>query len=574
VRLMLRLTGIAALALLLWNPALTRRVTGGEAPTVLLDASLSMDARPGEWRTALDTARALARNGVIWRFGTGVAGFDTTAPVDGASRLAPALVAAAARGGPVVVVTDGAVDDLDRLPADLLARARIVLVGAAPGPDAFVASVDGPHQVATGDTVTLRVTYGRAGKRETGNPKREAVLSARLGGRVIVSQAAALPDSGTLSADLTVPVSRLPSGWSALEVGVRWAADSERRDDVRAFPILVSPDPPAVILAAPPDWDATFLARTLGDVARLPVRSFTQIAAGRWNDGVTLRPVGAAEVRTAVAGARLVVEVGDPAQWMVAPAPALLTWATGTGTAGDWYVTPAPVSPVSGALGTVPWDSLPPGLAAVPVRLDSGAVPVLEAQVGRRGAARPVAVLRETSAGRRAALGVTGLYRWDFRGGASRQAYRTVVAALVDWLLAGGSGTTDWARPDSLDVADGMPVPWRWTGPGPPRDLGVALAAPGRSRVDTLRFGGDGRAVLSLPPAVYRYTLAGGHGRGMFVVDLNSDEWHGTRVLSPQPGQVTPDRVSFDWRERWWLFALALLAFAGEWVWRRRLGLP
>jgi len=575
VRLMLRLTGIAALVLLLWNPPVTRRVTSGEAPTVLLDASLSMDVGAGEWRAALDTARALARGGVIWRFGTGVAGFDTTAPGDGASRLAPALIAAAARGGPIAVVTDGAVDDLDQVPADLLARARIVLLGTPPGPDAFVAAVEGPHQVAVGDTVTLRVTYGTSGTRAAETGKRRATLSLVIAGRTAVAKAVTLPDSGTVTTELTFPASRVPTaGWTALAARISWPGDPERRDDARLFPILVTPDPPAVILAAPPDWDATFLARTLGDVSRLPVRSFTEIAAGRWNDGTTLAPVSAAEVRKAAAGARLVVEVGDPAQWLVSRAPALLTWVTGTGTAGDWYVTPAAGAPVTGALGTVPWDSLAPGLAALPVSLDSGAVPVLEAQLARRGATRPVAALRETAAGRRVTLGVAGLYRWDFRGGASRQAYRTVVAALVDWLLAGGAGATDWARPDSLDVAAGLPVPWRWTGPGAPRDLPVTLAAPGASLVDTLRFGGDGRAALLLPPATYRYALGGGHGRGMVVVDSNSAEWRGTPVLSAQAGRVTPDRVPFDWRERWWVFALALAAFAAEWAWRRRLGLP
>src|SRR5690348_3108937 len=113
----LRIAGVALLILLLWNPAVTRRPPGGGAPVVLLDASLSMGARPGLWARALDTARTLARGGVILRFGGDVAAFDTTAPRDGTSRLGPALAAAAARGGPIAIVTDGAIDDLDALPA-------------------------------------------------------------------------------------------------------------------------------------------------------------------------------------------------------------------------------------------------------------------------------------------------------------------------------------------------------------------------------------------------------------------------------------------------------------------------
>src|SRR3989449_112236 len=119
----LRVTGVAALALLLWNPAVRRDLPGGDQPLILLDASLSMAGAP--WRAALDTARALARaqHGVIWRFGDRVTAFDTVPPGDGASRLGPALDAAAARGGPVIVVTDGDVGDAADLPADLRARA-------------------------------------------------------------------------------------------------------------------------------------------------------------------------------------------------------------------------------------------------------------------------------------------------------------------------------------------------------------------------------------------------------------------------------------------------------------------
>jgi len=78
-----------------------------------------------------------------------------------------------------------------------------------------------------------------------------------------------------------------------------------------------------------------------------------------------------------------------------------------------------------------------------------------------------------------------------------------------------------------------------------------------------------------LPPGTYRYTLADGHGRGLVVVDQYSDEWRrGGATLEDQPGRVAAERVVTDWRERWWLFALAIAAFAAEWAWRRRLGLP
>ena len=181
---LLRATGVLALVLLLWNPVTSRAVAPDDQPIVLLDASLSMTSR---WRAALDTARALATGGggLVWRFGDRVAAFDTAPPAAGASHLAPALEAAAARGGQVIVVTDGALDDLSAIPADLLRRPSVVLLARAPFFDAFVASVDGQRRVTSTDTIRLRVSYGTAGKREGGRGKGTATLVVSEGSRQI-----------------------------------------------------------------------------------------------------------------------------------------------------------------------------------------------------------------------------------------------------------------------------------------------------------------------------------------------------------------------------------------------------
>src|SRR5262249_18839508 len=124
----LRASALIALAVLLFNPVRTERVRGGP-PTILLDASLSMGAKGSHWQTALDTAQKLAgANGVVLRFGSEVAPFDTASPVDGATRLSDALRAAAARTGPIIVVTDGAIDDAEVLPLALLHGVKIVMV--------------------------------------------------------------------------------------------------------------------------------------------------------------------------------------------------------------------------------------------------------------------------------------------------------------------------------------------------------------------------------------------------------------------------------------------------------------
>src|SRR4029077_19597985 len=264
--------------LLVWNPTAARVEARGAQPLVLLDASLSMAGHGSRWREALDNARALAGGGgVIWRFGARVTGFDTTPPTDGASRLAPALDAAAARGRAVPVVSDGAISDLADIPPDLARAARIVVLPRGQFFDAFVAAVDGPRRVAAGDTIRLKVTYGTSGKRETGKGKGTAVLAASVTGRRIASRVVDLPDSGIVSTDLTFPASRFPfPGWVALEVGLEGVGDGESRDDARRFVLEVSPQPSVVLLASPPDWETRFLARTLEDVARVPVRTFVE----------------------------------------------------------------------------------------------------------------------------------------------------------------------------------------------------------------------------------------------------------------------------------------------------------
>ncbi len=579
----LRAAALGALVLLVWNPTAARVEAGGASPLVLLDASLSMAGHGGRWQDGLDTARALAQGGVIWRFGERVAGFDTLPPTDGTSRLAPALDAAAARGGPVTVVSDGAIADLADIPPDLARRARIVVLPRTPFFDAFVASVEGPRRVSAGDTIRLRVSFGTAGKRETGSGKRNATLAVNLGGRRIASRAVPLPDSGIVSSELTFPVSRFPRpGWVAVEVRLEGVGDEERRDDARLFVLEVSPQPSVVLLASPPDWETRFLARTLEDVARVPVRTFIEAepGRGRWRDGATLEGRAPGDVARAVAGAALVIEAGDPAMvGRFSPKGAVLLWPSQRRLDGDWYAQPPPsgLSPLAGALAGVAWDSLPPATSLAELAPDSSTSVALVARLARRGPPRPMVTLSEHAGARRAAIAAGGLYRWAFRGGASGEAYRALVAGLVDWLLEQGAGSGKRLVPVTYETPNGMPLQWRWTGKGEPRDVVIALAADQGQRVDTLRFDAGGRAELRLPPGVYRYAASEGEGaeRGVVAVDAYSDEWRpAVPVVTPHAGTPGGWLTGVALRDRWWLFAVAIAAFTAEWAWRRREGLP
>lgn len=579
----LRVVGALAVVLLLSNPSSSREAPAAGPPLVLLDVSLSMAGVPGDsarWRQALDTARAVARGGLIWRFGSIVAAFDSAPPADGASQLGPALEAAAARGGDVTVVTDGEIADLATLPADLRARPRVIRLDRAPFPDAFVSSVNGSRRLAAGDTLTIRVGFGWAGPAHSAD--RQARLELRLGGRRMLSRAVTLPDSGATSAELAIPAARLPAGWSALEIAlVQAAPDREPRDDARWLVVHVGPQPAAVVLAAPPDWDARFLARTLNDVARVPLRTFVEpSAAAGWRDATTLAPVSGSIVQRAVDSARLVVLAGDPRRLGTMRIPvraATLAWPTGTQNAreGDWYVDPPPGSPLAGALAGIRWDSLPPLNAMTDVDLDSTSVAALGARLARRGAAQPVVVLFERAGHRQAAFAGQGLWRWSFRGGSAAEAYRALVAATADWLLGAGAGRRDRAVPLTLEVARGLPLLWQWTGGTTRTNLAVELQSEGGTRLDTLRFDAQGRAELRVPPGAYRYALRGGPERGLVVVEPYSDEWRpGAATLAAQTGAPGGGRESSELRDRWWLFVIAIAAFAAEWAWRRRQGLP
>ena len=573
---MLRAVAVLALILLLWNPASSRMLPFGDQPMVLLDASLSMTGAP--WRAALDSARGFARQrAVVWRFGTSVAAFDTAPPTAGASRLGPALEAAAGRAGEVIVVTDGNVDDVASIPTDLLRRPRVIVLPRPEFFDAYIASVDGVRHVTRTDTIRLTVSYGTTGKREGGSGTGKATLVASVGDRRLTAQAIVLPDSGVLETSITLPASRFPlPGWQVLEVRLDGVRDSEPRDDSRLFAVDVSLDPAAVLFASPPDWEARFLARTLTDVARLPVKVFVETEPGRWRDAATLAPVSTAELTRAAAGARLVIATGDPerARAFGSTRGARLLWPT-SGQAGDWYVERPLSSPFTGALAGVLWDSLPPATAIMTAR-DSGAGTVaLSARLARRGAARPIVRLEQREGGRHATITAAGLWRWAFRGGAAAEAYRSLIAAVVDWLLGERAGSRERVVLESPEVPNGLPTVWRWSSPDAARPLAVTLRSNATTRTDTLHFDAAGRAELLLPPGIYRYSFSGGPEQGVVTVETYSDEWlPRAPSLASQPGEATARRASVALRDRWWLFVIAIAALATEWALRRRLGLP
>jgi hypothetical protein len=90
---------------------------------------------------------------------------------------------------------------------------------------------------------------------------------------------------------------------------------------------------------------------------------------------------------------------------------------------------------------------------------------------------------------------------------------------------------------------------------------------------DTLRFDGAGRAAVRLPPGTYRYRLGLG-GRGTVAVESYSEELLPREpVLAAREARALSTRSGRSSRDLPWLFLVAVLGLAGEWVTRRRMGL-
>lgn len=480
---LLRAVAWGALAALLVNPG-CGRVVGLQPTVVLLDHSLSMSAPRdsagggARWRTALDTARALAgRGGRILLFGTepvALGSGDAARPDAPATRLLPAWREAAALGGPVVVVTDGEVDDAASLPADFLRFARVLVLPRPLAPDVGVAALDLPEALRSGDTATATVVLAAARTA----PADTATLELLDGSRVAARARAAVGGGGTFRRELRFVPAPPPASepetarrFTARIVGVR--DDSEPRDDARTAVAVVSRASTIALFSDSPDWDFRWLALTLRQTAGVPVSAYVRVApGGPWRDADSLRPVSGAATVAAARGAALVVVHGTAeatAPLAALARHALWRWTEGRAAAeaGDWYAAPtASASPVGGALAGVPLDSLPPLQALAPARPGAAEWTALSARLGRLGAARPVIVGADSGGRPVVRLLGWGLWRWASQGGVAAEGYRALVAALTNWSLAAAPGREPAlaALRDSLNrgLDELLPGPARW----------------------------------------------------------------------------------------------------------------
>jgi hypothetical protein len=545
---------------------------------VLLDASLSRAAAGGQWSAAADTARRLAgERGTVLRFGSEPGAYVGGEPDAGRSLAVPALRAAAARGGPVYLVTDGELEDGGTVPEALLAGVTPIVLPRETVPDAAIRDLGLPRSISADDSLEIRVEIVTRGAL----PDSAAVLEVAVGDRVLVRRAVPLPPPpGAGQRTVALPPGALAPGTHVLDVRLVTSGDREPRDDVRRRPVTVGAVPDVVLVASPPGWESRFLARELADVTGSAVRAFAEIAPGRWVDMRSGRAVPEARVAEAVRGTALVVRMGDRRgdPGVALTVRATWIWPAGAETlAGDWYpATPVPASPLAGPLSGVEWDSVPPVAAMLPLAPPPDAWIALSARLGRRGAERPLILGRDSAGLRTLTTAGDGVWRWALRGGAPREAYRALLAAGVDWLLASGraAGT---ARLSATEVVPrGVPAAFRWRGDSvPATPVRVTLTADDSTRIVELSFDGRGDARILLEPGVYRWRAPEVAGAGgLVVVEDYSDEFVARPVAVPAGVAWTAPRRLVGARETWWVFALALGALLVEWAWRIRKGLP
>ncbi|MEO8561978.1 MAG: hypothetical protein ABI601_07890 [bacterium] len=537
-----------------------------------LDASESwLRAAPGcdAWRAALDTVAGLA--GSRLRFGDSVRPDRSSAPpTDRASRFRELADRAAGTGHPIVVITDGELDDAEAL-ATLPRGSRAIVMSCRAEADLAVSVLEAPRSLLAGDTVSARVTLVAGG---AGAPAGQ--LELRLDDALLGTQPVeALAPWSERSIALRGVATGADRG-GVLRAIVRVAGDREPRNDTLSLGVDVSRAPAAVFVSSAPDFDSREAVAALRGVTSLPTRAYYRVAPGTWRSDGALARVDESEVRAALRDAPVVVIHGDTSLFgapRAATRGALLLFAPPTTDDGEWFASAAPASPVAPALAALPFDSLPPLSVAA-------AMPRGEWQglIARRAGAvedRRVVLTGWEMPRRVAVLGASGFWRWRFRGGQRADAYGALFGTLFDWMAAGRSDRRA-ALPDAGAFRAGAPLRWRR---GAPADsvTDVVLTRRGApARVDSVRLRfPEGANVVespSVPPGVYDVRASGGTS----VLVVNASAEMVPRRPTVKSGGVGGRASLADAplaRDLGWLYALAILALCAEWLLRRRVGL-
>ncbi|MEX2178684.1 MAG: hypothetical protein WD801_08250 [Gemmatimonadaceae bacterium] len=567
----LRAVAVALLvALLLDAPMGRARAT---MPWVFVDLSQSMTRGSTSLTgAAWDSAQSVGADSV-WVFGDTVhPGDRETAATGAATRLRDVVERTMVAGQPVVLITDGEVQDssaLDGLPGG----SRVVVLARPEERDVAIVSLEAPRAAVDGDSLAVRITLAAGsagaaagsvtlhlGTQQIGRWPLDAMSA--WGERQLDARARAVgPQGGGGEPNL-------------LRAVVTTDGDAERRNDTLTATVELSRAASAVFVSTSPDQDARFALAVLRGALALPTRGFLRVAPGMWRHEGSLAASTEAEVRDALRAAPVAILHGDTAIFgppRSATLGPLALMVPSQADGGEWYASGTPPSPLSVALSGIPLDSLPPVSAGAP---GAGDWVALEARLGREPARRPL-VVGSDAPRRVVTVSGSGFWRWRFRGGASADAYAALWGGIFDWLAAERADRRA-AMPEENVMRAGRPIRWRR---GTSADSVVQVVVMPRdpgARADTiqLRFP-TGAAVQESPPlprGTYDVFVPG--GRTLLVVNASAE------LLPARPGLRAGDvgrraraGVVRGARGVGWLYGLAILLLCAEWVARRRAGL-
>jgi hypothetical protein len=670
----LRAATLVIILFLLANPSLPGdgEPLGTTGPWLLVDASLSMTAAvpdtpaaaPDTPAAAPDTPAARTVGRSAWvdaleravevstedshvaSFGgpwIGPAPGTLERPEQPTSLLGPALDRALESGASeITVVSDMRIADQDVVLRRIAERAvpiRFEAVGPSGGRNAGIGRLQAPPSVSGGDSIPLEFTIISEGVTDSMDVR---ILEEGQPVRVLRAAPATARRESVLRVAVPAPPESGPVRYTA---EVQFAGDMFPLDDRRD--VLVEVDPEAgglVLVSFTSDWEPRFLLPVLQQVTGLTPHGFVALQDGRFL-ALESGPKGGGiretdEVRRRVEGAELLVVHGASArvpQWILEAAVAasrvivFAADAKGPSTfglrvapveGGEWYASTGPTpSVLSGALQETPWSGLPPLTGFLKAEEESVGDAPLRVQLQGSGPADPAMLMTTDGPRRRVTVLTAGYWRWAFRPGAGRVAYRRLWSALGGWLLAneplsGGPGVRptqavspvgslqEWRSPTfrggDLRVKiwagrEGFPSPQGGGGPpgrgdltGPGDPSGVSGQAPGDAVVDTtVTIPETGVFELpGLPEGDYTYEVVGGDdetaGSGRFLVTSYSPEMGLPVMETAEPSGVEAPEVGESdalkrkgrpMRSHPLPYLVVLVLLCTEWVLRRRRGL-
>ncbi|WP_411279932.1 hypothetical protein [Gemmatimonas sp.] len=511
---------------------------------------------------------------------------------DEASRVRVAVDRAASLGRPLVLLTDGEVDDPESL-AEAPSGSIVRVLANTPRTDGAIADLAVPTTATAGDTISVAATIV-AGTIATPDAQLRVLIDG------IASVPLSVPALAPLTSTRVTTTIALPRGArSAIVRSVLLVpGDAEPRNDTLSSTIDIGDRPSAVFVSTAPDLDVREALVVLRGALNVPTRAFLRLAPGVWRVEGSLSPISEDDVKTQAGAAGMLIVHGDTAWrprmaarsataakalWVPAP-PTAMARAGEVARTPEWYASGVPASPLAAALAGLPLDSLPPLTLAGPAR---GSMTVLTAQLGKRG--EPVAAIaaRSDNGVRTIVVSGSGYAGWALRGGRSAEAFSALWGAIFDWLAA-GRGDVRAARPIASLIRAGDPVAWRRGGADSivtvrlSRRGGKTAGSTGggpdagsRPNSDslTLRFTGSSFETTSPALAVGVYDVQADGGASVLVVNA-SREWV-PRAPTVRDGVLSRGALSSDapkLADAGWPFVLALLLLCAEWIGRRAVG--